>query len=91
MTSAADEAARDVRVNRLGGVESGLTVSKRPRPRLRVADREERDQPERFLQANDDVVEGRRAGAKLRGLVVGELRELHLERAVDPVRRSRAG
>ena len=61
----ADEAARDVRVDRLGGLERGLAVPERPRARLRVADREERDEPERVLETNDDVVEGGRSRAEL--------------------------
>src|SRR3954464_7514467 len=38
---AADEASRDVRVDRRGGLQRGLTAAQRPAPRLRLAGREE--------------------------------------------------
>ena len=49
---AADEAAGDVGVDRLGGVERGLAVAERPRARLLVAGGEERDEVERVLAAS---------------------------------------
>ena len=47
---AADEAARDVGVNRVRRLERRLTVAERPGARLLVPDGEERDQAERLLQ-----------------------------------------
>jgi hypothetical protein len=44
---AADEAARDVGVDRRSGVESGLAVAERPGARVLLAGGEERDQVER--------------------------------------------
>src|SRR5699024_3738182 len=80
---AADEPARDVRVDRRRRVERGLAVTERPRARLLLAGREERDQTERVLQAPHDLVERGRPVAELRGLLVGELGELRLQLAVD--------
>src|SRR5207244_12754206 len=83
---AADEAARDVRVDRLGGVERGPTAAERPRAGLLVAGREEDDQVERLLQAADDLVERGLAFAERGGLLWRELGELGLELEVDPSR-----
>src|SRR5260221_3621653 len=44
---AADEAARDVRMDRAGGIHRGLAGAQRPRARVLLARREERDQVER--------------------------------------------
>src|SRR5207253_9045187 len=54
---AADEAARDVRVDRLGGVERRLALPQRPRPRLLLAGSEERDQVERLGEPAHDLAE----------------------------------
>src|SRR5262249_12722707 len=84
---AADEAARDVRVDRLGRVERRLALPERPRSRLLLARGEERDQRERVPQAAYDLVErGRAAVAERRGLLLREFGELGLEREVDPAR-----
>ena len=83
---AADEAAGDVGVDRRRRLEGGLPVAERPGARLLVADGEEGDQPERLLQPAHDLVERRRAVAKLGRLLVGQVGELRLELAVDPVR-----
>ena len=77
---------RDVGVDRLGGLERGLAVTQRPRARLGLADGEERDQAERVFQPAHDLVERRRARPELGRLLGLELRELHLELAVDPAR-----
>ena len=47
----ADEAARDVGVDRRGGVERRLAAPQRPGPRLLLARGEERDQVERVARA----------------------------------------
>ena len=80
---AADEAARDVGVDRAARLERGLAVAQRPGARLLLAGGEERDQPERVLEPPHDLVERRRAVAELGRLLVGELGELRLELAVD--------
>ena len=49
---AADEAAGDVGVDRLGRVESRLALAERPRARLLVAGSEERDEVERVAAAS---------------------------------------
>ena len=82
---AADEAAGDVGVDRLGRVERGLAPAQRPGTRLLVARGEERDQVERVAQAARDLLERRGAAvAKRRRLLVVELGQLGLEREVDP-------
>ena len=53
---------------------------------LRVPHGEEDDQPERLLEPEHDGVEGRRPRAELGRLLGRELRQLHLERAVDASR-----
>src|SRR5262249_12945808 len=84
---AADEAACDVGVDRARRVERVLTVAKRPRSRLLLAGSEERDEVERVAQPTHDLLEGRRAAVtERRRLLVGELRELRLEREVDATR-----
>ena len=84
---AADEAARDVRVDRTGRVERGLTVAQRPGTRVLFTRCEEGDQVEGLRKAAGDLVERRLAAvAKGLGLVVRELRELRLEFQVDPGR-----
>ena len=68
---AADEAARDVGVDRARGVERGLAVAQRPRPRVLLAGGEERDQVERLREAAGDVLERRLAAvAERRRLLV---------------------
>ena len=81
---AADEAARDVGVDRRRRLERGLAPPERPRARLLLARGEERDQPERLLELADDLVERGRPVAELRRLLLRELGELRLELAVDP-------
>ena len=81
---AADEAARDVRVDRAAGLERGLAVAQRPGSRLLLAGGEERDQAEGVLEPPHDLVERRRAVAERGRLLVGELGQLRLELAVDP-------
>ena len=84
---AADEAARDVGVDRGRGVERRLAAAERPGARLLLAGGEERDQVELVAEPARDLVERRgRAVAERRGLLVGELGELGLERQVDPAR-----
>src|SRR6478735_4191074 len=83
---AADEPARDVRVDRRCRVERGLAVAERPRARLLLARGEERNQAERVLQPPHDLVERRRPVAELGGLLVRELGELRLQLAVDAAR-----
>ena len=56
---AADEAARDVGVDRTGRVERRLAVPQRPGARVLLAGREERDQVERACQPARDLVERR--------------------------------
>src|SRR5579859_1931468 len=81
---AADEAARDVGVDRLRRIDRRLTAPERPRPRLLLAGGEERDQVERLSQPAHDFAESRLAGAaKLGGLVWREVCELRLEVKVD--------
>src|SRR5262249_37075714 len=58
---AADEPARDVGVDRPGGVERGLPVAERPGARLLLARGEERDQVERVAEPADDLLERRGA------------------------------
>src|SRR5205809_559468 len=58
---APDEAAGDVGVDRAGGIERGLAVAQRPRPRLLFAGGEERDQVERAGEPAGDVLERRLA------------------------------
>src|SRR3954464_16051900 len=60
---AADEAARDVGVNRLRGIERRFAASQRPGPRLLVARGEERDQVERLREPAHDLAERRLATA----------------------------
>src|SRR5581483_2630779 len=81
---AADEAARDVGVDRRGRVERRLPATERPRAGLLLARGEEGDQVERLRELPDDRAERRlAAAAELRRLVVGELGELGLELEVD--------
>src|SRR5262249_53782814 len=80
---AADEATRDVRVDRLRRVERRVTVAERPLARLLLCGREEGDQVELLLQAADDLVERRRALAELGRLVRAELCQLGLELEID--------
>jgi hypothetical protein len=81
---AADEAARDVGVDRRGRIERRLSLPERPRPRLLLARGEERDQVERRRQPARDLVERRgAAAAELGRLLVGQLGELGLELQVD--------
>src|SRR5205085_11579072 len=83
---AADEAARDVRVDGLCGVERGLAAPERPGPCLLLACGEERDQVERLREPAHDLAERRLAAApELRRLLRRELRELRLELEIDPV------
>src|SRR5205814_497845 len=81
---AADEATRDVGMDLARRVERRAAAAKRPRARLGRPDREERDQPERFLEPSGHVLERRRAVAKSGSLVDGQLREFGLELQVDP-------
>src|SRR5581483_3273690 len=82
---AADEATRDVGVDRLRRVEGCLAVPERPRTRLLLAGGEERDQVERLRKPRGDRVERRRAAAaELGRLLVRKLGELGLEQQVDP-------
>src|SRR3954471_10118051 len=81
---AADEAAGNVRVDRLCSVERGLAAAERPGPRLLLARGEERDQVERLREPAHDLAERRLAAApELRRLVGGKLRELRLELEID--------
>src|SRR5262249_6283927 len=80
---ATDEAARDVGMDRPGGVDRRLTAPERPGPRLLLGSREERDQVDRAEQRARDLADRGRAVAKLRRLVLGELGELGLELRVD--------
>src|SRR4051812_34740307 len=75
---AADEAARDVRVDRRGRIERGLATAKRPSPRLLLARGEEGDEVERLREPADDFTEcgSRTLAAKLGGFVFRELGEL---------------
>src|SRR5512141_2478535 len=57
----ANEAPGDVRVDRAGRVERGLAVAQRPRARVLLPRREERDQVERLRETAGDLVERRRA------------------------------
>src|SRR5439155_13804187 len=69
---AADEAAGDVGVDRRRCVERRLAAPERPRARLLVAGGEERDQVERVLQPDDDLLERRApAVAERRRLLLG--------------------
>ena len=62
-------------------------VAQRPRSRLLLAGGEERDQVERVAQPADDLLERRGAAVAERGrLLLVELRQLRLEREVDPAR-----
>src|SRR5947209_8557398 len=54
---AADEPARDVRVNPGRRLERRLATAQRPGPRLGVAGREEDDQVERLEEAPEDLLE----------------------------------
>ena len=84
---AADEPARDVGVDRPRRVERGLPVPQRPGARLLLARGEERDQVERVAEPADDLLErGRATVAERRGLLVGQLGQLRLEREVDAAR-----
>ncbi len=85
----ADEAARDVRVDRLRRVERGLAVLQRPRARLGVADGVERDQAERVLQPADDLVERGRARRGTRRPPPGRARRAP-SRACSRSRRARS-
>src|SRR5215217_706691 len=57
---AADEAARNIRMNRARRLDRGRAAPQRPRPRLLLAGGEELDLVERVLQAPDDLLERRR-------------------------------
>ncbi len=81
---AADEASRDVRVDRAGRIESGLAVAQRPGAGVLLARREERDQVERLREPAGDLLECRLAPVAERSrLLVGQLGELGLELQVD--------
>src|SRR6478672_7939709 len=60
---ATDEAACDVGVDRLRGVERALAAPQRPRPRLLLARGEERDQVERLREPAHDLAQRRLASA----------------------------
>src|SRR5581483_9770093 len=84
---AADEASRDIGVDRRRRVDRGAAPPERPRARLLLARGEERDHVEGLREAPNDRREGRlAAGAELRRLLVRHLRELGLELQVDPGR-----
>src|SRR5215218_2352600 len=84
---AADEPARDVGVDRLGGIERRLPVAERPRARLLLAGREEGDQVERVAEARRDLVERRRAAVtEGRSVLVVHFGQLRLELQIDSAR-----
>src|SRR5207248_1679572 len=84
---AADEAARDVGMNRLRRVDRGFPASERPGPRLLLAGREERDQVERLDQPAHNLAErGFAAAAELGRLLVGQVGELGFELQIDSLR-----
>src|SRR2546421_1966392 len=81
---AADEAARNVGVDRLRRVEGGLATPERPGPCLLLARGEERDQVERLREPAYDLSErGLASAAELRRLRQLELSQLSLELEVD--------
>src|SRR6185503_6024167 len=81
---AADEAARDVGMDRPGGVERGASSAQRPRTRLLLASGEERHEVEHLEQPARDLADRRGAPVAERGrLLVRQLRELRLELRVD--------
>src|SRR5215216_2512076 len=82
---AADEATRDVGVDRGRSVERGRAPLQRPRARLLLPRGVEDDEPERLGELTDDLLEGGAGSvAELRRLLIGELAELGLEREVGP-------
>ena len=83
---AADEAPRDVGVDRGGGIQGGRAVPQRPGPGLGVTGREEDHEIQDGDEPADDVLQCRRAAvSELRRLVGREVVELGLEREVDSV------
>ena len=81
-----DEPARDVAVDRLGGVERRFTLVQRPRARLLVARGEEGDQVERLDQTAHNGAERGLTFPKRGRFLVGQLGELGLELEIDPTR-----
>src|SRR5439155_19144763 len=81
----ADEAARDVGVDRRRRVEGGLAAAQRPGPRLLLARREERDQVERLGEPPRHLAEPRGRLAELGRLLLGQIVELRLQPRGDPV------
>src|SRR3954447_15966837 len=74
-------------MDRARSVDRRLAVPERPGSRLLLAGGEERDEVEGVPQPAHDLLErGGAAVAKRRRLLVRELRELRLEREVDPAR-----
>src|SRR4051794_274632 len=84
---AADEAARDVRVDRRRRIERRLAAAERPCTGLLLAGGEEGDQVECLGEPADDFTERRRRplAAKLCSLLLRELRELGLELQIGPL------
>src|SRR5205823_6807200 len=81
---AADEAAGDVGMDRLRGVERSLAAPERPGPCLLLACGEEGDQVERLSKPAYDLAErGLTAAAELRGLLGRELAQLGLQLEID--------
>ncbi len=79
----ADEPAREVGVDRAGGVHGGLAAVDRPCADLVGAHGEEADQPERLVgerrEAAARALRDAHVGHEVRRLVFVELGELHLE------------
>src|SRR5262245_19304826 len=80
---AADEAARDVGMDRARGLQRRLAAAQRPASRLLLARGEERDQPERLEQTVHDLVQRRRPLAERGRLLLGQVGQLRLELQVD--------
>jgi len=83
---AADEAAGDVRMDRLRGLERRLAAAKRPGPRFVLAGREERDQVNGREEAAGHLAE-RRSALPVGGcLLLGQLGEFGLELRIQALR-----
>ncbi len=80
---AANEAARDVRVDRRRRLERGLTAAQSPGARLLVAPREERQQAGFVEERRDCSLECRLALAEGRSLVGAELGELAFQLEIE--------
>ena len=82
---AADEATRDVGVDRLRRIERRRAAAQSPGSRLLLTSGEERDQVQRVTQPADNLFQRRAATVtKRRRILFGQLRQLGLERQVDP-------